>query len=194
MQVLQGSCVGNKQLNRSKMSRVLRFLPKKTTHCQVYIHPVVYKCDPKAVNEWAIDRSQTHSTVQRSLYPSLKIWRHTSRLVIYARSWLCGRHTFPDFQLWPWLVASTRASKRNVRFSAQRIIWNPLIGMAGACLYRQGTSLSLSTLLSRYPTSAECEQQQYAPSSAVMIHVIMFVFWVAASLNASSVHSLLFLE
>ena len=59
----------------------------KRTHRQVYIQPVVYKCfinayeccyDPKAVNEQAIDQSRTHSTVQRSLYPSLKIWRHTS--------------------------------------------------------------------------------------------------------------------
>ena len=41
-------------------------------------------------------------------------------------------------------------------------------------IYRQGISLSLSTLLSWYLTSAECEQQpqQYTctPSSAVMIH------------------------
>ena len=60
MQVLQGSCVGNIQLNFYR---------------QVYIQPGVYKCcyHPKAVNEWAIDRSRTHSTVQRSLYPSLQI-------------------------------------------------------------------------------------------------------------------------
>ena len=35
-------------------------------------------------------------------------WRsehHTSRLVKYARSWPCGRHIFPDFLLWTWLIA-----------------------------------------------------------------------------------------
>ena len=34
-----------------------------------------------------------------------------------------------------WLVASARASKRDVRSSAQRIQWNPLNGTPGACLY-----------------------------------------------------------
>ena len=117
-----------------------------------------------AVNERAIGMIDRARTVQFSghLYPSLKIWRHTSRLVKYARSWPCGHHIFPDFQLWHWSVASARASKRDVRFSAQRIQWNPLNGAAGACLYRQGNNLSLSTLLSWYPASStECEQQPH---------------------------------
>ena len=61
LQVLQGSCVGNIQLNCSKRVRFLDL------YCQVYIQPV-YKCcyDPKAVNEWAIDQLRTQSTVQRS--------------------------------------------------------------------------------------------------------------------------------
>ena len=117
--------------------------------------------DPKAVNEQAIDWSCTHSTVQRSLYPSLNIWRHTSRSWNMPDPGRAAAIFFHDFQLWPWLVASTRALKRDVRFSAQRIQWNPLNGTAGACLYRQGTSLSLSMLLSWHPTSAECEQQPH---------------------------------
>ena len=41
----------------------------------------------------------------------------------------------PKIQLWPWLVVSARASKRDVRSWAQRIQWNPLNGAPGACLY-----------------------------------------------------------
>ena len=59
-------------------------------------------------------------------------WRHTLRFVNYAQPWPCGRHLFPDVQLWPWLVASARASKRDVISSAQRIQWNPLHGTPGA--------------------------------------------------------------
>ena len=42
---------------------------------------------------------------------------------------------FPMLKLWPWLVASVRASKCDIRSSAQRIQWNPLNGTPGACLY-----------------------------------------------------------
>ena len=34
----------------------------------------------------------------------------------------------PEIQLWPWLVARTRASKHHVRYSTQRTQWNPLNG------------------------------------------------------------------
>ena len=81
--------------------------------------------------------------------PGLKIWRHTSRLVNYARSWPCGLHIFPDVQLWPWLVTSVRASKRDVRSSdlqhnvSNEIPW--MVHLKPVCIgymigYRQGTS------------------------------------------------------
>ena len=74
------------------------------------------------------------------------IWRHTSRLVNYARSWPCGRNIFPDVHLWPWLVARVRASKRDVRSSSttypmksfEWYAWSLSISLIG---YRQGTSL-----------------------------------------------------
>ena len=74
--------------------------------------------------------SQIPQQTQTALYVAwrLKIWRHV---------WPpCFS---PDVQLWPWLVASQRASKRDVGSSAQRIQWNPSNGTPGAG--RQGTSL-----------------------------------------------------
>ena len=50
---------------------------------------------------------------------SLKTWRHALRLVNYARYWpqppWCPPPPLTEIQLWPWLVASARASKRDVR-------------------------------------------------------------------------------
>ena len=49
---------------------------------------------------------------------SLKIWHHAAAAMFSSK-----------IQLWPWLVASARASKRDIRYSAQRIQLNPLNGM-----------------------------------------------------------------
>ena len=148
-------------MNCSKTSRVLRFNKKefiiRSTYNLSFINAVT---TPKLwMNRPLSDRART---VQFSGHYILA-WR--------SKVTLRGSWNMPDLAMWPpyfsrfstltWLVASARGSKRDVRFSAQRIQWNSLHGAAGACLYRQGTSLSLSTLLSWYSTSAECEQQPH---------------------------------
>ena len=67
-----------------------------------------------------------------------RAWRSD---VTFCGSWITpdtGRAAamfYPEIQLWTWLRVSARASKRDVRSSAQRIQRNPLNGTPGACLY-----------------------------------------------------------
>ena len=92
-----------------------------------YLHKV---CQPAITQSTALNSKWAHTQLA---------WR--SDVMLWG-SWItpdtghAAAMFPPEIQLWPWLVASVWASKRDVRSSAQRIQWNPLNGTPGACLYR----------------------------------------------------------
>ena len=80
-----------------------------------------------------------------------------------------SRHVFPEIQLWPWLAASTQASKRDIRSSAQRIQWNPSNGTPGACLYS----------CCAYPTS-DTDQSMLFSCWMTQTTKLQYIMWAKA--------------